>query len=280
MIDEIPHQIVNTSFLESGAGLDAREVEEWRRFIDTKGTLSDGSPKPWMEVAPGILAEMLFYRRVLSATGYFGELGKVWQGVDPYTVQKEAALNRTLSRVEALCGAVADAQQMDDVDLLHVLSTSALWANRDDLSLNPMDDENSDSTSRASKDGISRMLVAMEGLKEQSSYVLSDGARDAWQHVLRSDHAQVHYVTDNAGFELLSDLVLMDALLSRKIAKSVTVHLKAFPTFVSDCTEKDFLEHIRFMHRHPSADVRKLALSLSHHVENRSLLLRSDPFWM
>jgi len=69
---------------------------------------------------------------------------------------------------------------------------------------------------------------------------------------------RVDVVCDNAGVELLSDLVWVDFLLAPHplsssavssfiYATQVTLHLKAYPTFVSDATPSDVLIHLQAM---------------------------------
>ena len=45
---------------------------------------------------------------------------------------------------------------------------------------------------------------------------------------------------DNSGYELFSDLCLVDALLRSGRVTMVTLHQKAIPWFVSDVTQCDF----------------------------------------
>ena len=49
----------------------------------------------------------------------------------------------------------------------------------------------------------------------------------------------VHIVLDNAGFELLTDLVFASYLLEGKFATGVVLHGKSIPLFVSDVNAKD-----------------------------------------
>lgn len=51
---------------------------------------------------------------------------------------------------------------------------------------------------------------------------------------------QVDIVLDNSGFELITDLVLADFLLSSKLATKIHFYGKTIPWFVSDTTIHDF----------------------------------------
>ena len=57
--------------------------------------------------------------------------------------------------------------------------------------------------------------------------------------------ANVVVVTDNAGRELLADLVLIDHLLQHRQADSVSLHVKPFPYYVSDATTADVVACLR-----------------------------------
>ena len=53
---------------------------------------------------------------------------------------------------------------------------------------------------------------------------------------------RVAWVCDNAGRELVADLLLVDRLLADDLAASVTLHLKPSPYFVSDATARDLAD--------------------------------------
>lgn len=56
----------------------------------------------------------------------------------------------------------------------------------------------------------------------------------------------IDIIVDNAGFELIMDLVLADFLLQSNFAKTINFQLKSHPTFVSDAMEKDLREHVEY----------------------------------
>jgi len=62
----------------------------------------------------------------------------------------------------------------------------------------------------------------------------------------KSSGGNVDIIVDNAGFELITDLVLGQYLIESGIASCVTYQLKSHPTFVSDALEKDLIEHINY----------------------------------
>src|SRR5690606_35905380 len=60
-------------------------------------------------------------------------------------------------------------------------------------------------------------------------------------------HREVDIIADNAGLELLSDLFLIDYLLTTRQVSRVNLHLKAYPTFVSDATIPDVIDHLAIL---------------------------------
>lgn len=111
----------------------------------------------------------------------------------------------------------------------------SLWGNRCDLSISA-GQENSQKTS------------PMDSLSDLRRFILVDDSDKVWS-VLTSLPAsggtaktgiRLDIILDNAGFELLTDLVLADFMVSVGLAKEVRFHGKSIPWFVSDVTKQDF----------------------------------------
>ncbi|MET8046514.1 damage-control phosphatase ARMT1 family protein [Streptosporangium sp. NPDC005286] len=159
--------------------------------------------KPWSE-APFLWSESYFYRRVLDAVGFF-EPGP-WRGVDPFAPLKRAELASLDDLEWPTAGASGQAKLL-----------AALWGNRADLSF------------------------AMGTLTESSSTELvCDDSTKMWNAL--APGAEVVVVADNAGRELLADLILIDHLLEHGHAASVALHLKPHPYYVSDATTTDLAD--------------------------------------
>ena len=74
--------------------------------------------------------------------------------------------------------------------------------------------------------------------------VLVDHSQDVWQHLIAAaaserDVVVVDLVLDNAGFELVADLALVEFLVSSGLADRVRLRVKCQPWFVSDTMEVD-----------------------------------------
>ena len=82
----------------------------------------------------------------------------------------------------------------------------------------------------------------------------------------------VAWVCDNAGRELVADLLLVDRLLADGLAATVTLHLKPRPYFVSDATVRDLADCLLALGGEPAGRLRGAAAS-------GRLRVAADPFW-
>jgi hypothetical protein len=93
-------------------------------------------------------------------------------------------------------------------------------------------------------------------------------------------------VLDNAGFELLTDLVCALYLLDSGLASAVRLHVKSMPWFVSDVTPRDvdvLLSAMADPTAFPGAEnpsVRALAGRLRTCYESGIVSVAEHPFWM
>ena len=113
----------------------------------------------------------------------------------------------------------------------------SLWGNATDLSL---------LTSLSMEELQSRQGKAAR--ESSKANVLVDDTEKVWNLLSRLKHekhsGKIHYVLDNAGFELLTDLVFMSYLLKSGYAIKVVLHGKRMPWFVSDVTLEDLKDLI------------------------------------
>ncbi len=232
-------------------GSEGPDQTQWASYVDPYLGLT------WLD-APWFFVEFYFYRRLLGAVGYWDS------GQDPFRSQKVLALDQALEPARAaLAGLDADyARGMStDILLIHV-TDAALWGNQVDLSLWPAQDGG---TVR-SDTNEDRLLV---------------DERPAAIGTLRDRHPPpIDIVLDNAGSELVADLVLADLLLRSDLASQVTLHAKLYPVFVSDATTADVAETIDHMAADGNAHVRSAGERLSAEVSVGRLITASDGFWV
>ncbi|HEY5836108.1 damage-control phosphatase ARMT1 family protein [Streptomyces sp.] len=190
----------------------AHAYERWERW----GTGYVG--RSWFDV-PFLWAESYFYRRLLEAVGYFA--AGPWQGIDPFGPFKRAELRGAavaaeLAVLDEVAGLPPEAQ---DAAVLH----GALWGNRADLGFR---------ISAGDESGAAGTLVV-------------DDSAPLWRHLAAGPGGAVYVVADNAGRELVADLILIDHLLHTGRAAGVVLHVKPYPYFVSDATTADVVDCLR-----------------------------------
>ncbi|MBE2223906.1 MAG: protein-glutamate O-methyltransferase family protein, partial [Anaerolineae bacterium] len=215
----------------------------------------------WLQ-APWFFVETYFYRRVLEATQYFEE-GTATQGVDPFSYQKQQGLVTTASAIHHLCASVnrwlanPEAREAALTHLLH----ADLWGNQADLSLWPAEKGEQPNSADA-----------------HDEFLLVDDTT-AVTHLLLSNPTRIDMIADNAGFELVADLCLIEYLLRSETAVTIHLHLKAHPTFVSDALIKDVDATIAFLAADEDETTRAVGESLRGMVENGRLHLHTHLFW-
>jgi len=217
----------------------------------------------WLE-APWFFGETYFYRRILEATGYFQS--GVGAQVDPFSYQKEEGLTQTADRIRALARGRARARENDERTraVLAKLFRAALWGNQADLSM-----------WTAGEDGPDH-----QDLAQAEEHLLADDTAAALDHLGRLDRpARVDVWADNAGFELVSDLALVDGLLDTEAVDRVVIHLKVHPTFVSDATIDDVHETLRALMASDDEAVQALAGRLHAALGSGRLRLRDAWVW-
>ncbi|MGW6539057.1 damage-control phosphatase ARMT1 family protein [Streptomyces sp. NPDC055051] len=209
--------------------------------------------RSWYD-APFLWAESYFYRRLLGAVGYFGT--GPWQGVDPFAPFKRAelrgeAVEEELRALDALAGVPADERA---AALLH----ASLWGNRADLGFRVSAGE------PAAGDAAASALVADSAL--------------LWQLLPVGGSSTVAVVADNAGRELIPDLILIDHLLEQRHAEQVVLHLKPYPYYVSDAMTADVVDCLRRLTEAPG-EASVIGGRLWKAMAAGSLEVRTHPFF-
>ena len=194
---------------------------------------SDHCGRSWYDV-PFMFAESFFYRKLLGAVGYFGP--GPWQGVDPFEPVKSAELtgDALAAELTALAG-----QEVD------VLLAATLWGNQADLGFR----------------------LQQKGDGREAALVADDSAA-LWPLLTGT----VCVVADNAGRELVPDLLLADHLLATGRAERILLHVKAYPYFTSDATMSDVLACLRRLATEEAGP------HLWRAVRDGTLVIRAHPF--
>ncbi|WP_327675097.1 MULTISPECIES: damage-control phosphatase ARMT1 family protein [unclassified Streptomyces] len=177
----------------------------------------------WFD-APFLWAESYFYRQLLGAVGYFAQ--GPWPGVDPFRPFKQAELDTP--ETDAELGAVDRLAEVSVAERERGLLLGSLWGNRADLGFRV--------TADGDEPGADTQLVA-------------DDSDAFWAALPQGGGATVSLVADNAGRELLADLLLVDHLLNSGRVARVIVQVKPYPYYVSDAMTVDVVDCVRRLTR-------------------------------
>ena len=184
--------------------------------------------RSWFDV-PWLWSESYFYRQLLEAVGYFTP--GPWQGIDPFRPSKTTELDapetdEELSALDTLADRPVGEQ---DRALLH----GSLWGNRADLGF--------------------RLSAAHGETSSETPPLVADDSETLWSLLPPSGSATLCLIADNAGRELVPDLLLIAHLLTQgRIARAV-LHVKPYPYYVSDATHTDVLDALRRLTAAPGA---------------------------
>jgi uncharacterized protein with ATP-grasp and redox domains len=212
--------------------------------VDSEGLWrpgADDSPHNW------IWQEVVAYEHLKRLYAEHGIVS------DPFAEQKARALKAAEASFVATIGPRAD-----DLPNLHAAFSFSLWGNRGDLSLSA---------------GKVLASAAEAGDVSDASALLVDDRNEAIE-ALNQPNAHVVIILDNVGAELLADLFLVDTLL-RGGVKSVTLHAKISPTFVSDATIPDVWGHVAWL----ESRIPTLSQRLRSFADAGSLMVTTHPFW-
>ncbi|MFF5188332.1 damage-control phosphatase ARMT1 family protein [Streptomyces sp. NPDC000345] len=228
---------------------DAHDGDRWRDW-----GLGTSAGRSWFDV-PWLWSESYFYRRLLHAVGYFGP--GPWQGIDPFRPFKLAELDapetgEELAALDALRARPAD-------ESAQALLLGSLWGNRADLGF--------------------RLSEAGAGTRAAVPGLVADDSDALWSLLPAAGDASgtVCLIADNAGRELIPDLLLAAHLLGHGRAGRIVLHVKPYPYYVSDATPADVVDALRKLTAAPGeAAVYGRALWAA--MADGTLTVRAHPF--
>ncbi len=230
---------------------EAVDADFWRRaWLPWEG-------KTWRQLR-WYFAETYFYRRLLEAVGYF-QPGP-WRHVDPFGSQKRQILCQGLSELTSFHALLRQDASLEERFVLWL--RYSLWGNRADLS-NP------------------RVMAQAEGQKERGSgqLLVIDHTKEAWQLLAQGKVRRLDLIADNSGLELLSDLGLLDLLLSHNLVETAHLHLKPQPFFVSDAMPQDLVATLADLQGARSRPLQELGGRLQASRRAGQLVVHTHRFW-
>jgi len=235
---------------------EAADAAEWQRYTEPFVGWN------WLD-PPWFFVENYFYRRILEATGYFH--AGLFQGYDPFHHTKEQGLTSSHETVAALAARLGGwSKEGWQVEVFAGLLTIALWGNQGDLSLWP--------AGAADRPDHSDPLQA-------GAHILADDTLAVYNHLTEHFGGRIDLITDNAGYEFVADLCLVDYLLATGAARRVVLNVKSHPYFVSDVTRPDVEKTLTFFLESEYVEVQALGERLRDWEIDGRLQVQTHPFW-
>ncbi|XP_063784556.1 damage-control phosphatase ARMT1 isoform X2 [Pseudophryne corroboree] len=210
----------------------------WNQYLKYQETLLCNGEQPSWFKSPWLYVECYLYRRIQEGL----MLSPPICMYDVFKEAKDESFFQSQPAMLALCTHLHELKRNIDTmnkdqyqkEFFRLLQVS-LWGNKCDLSISGGVDNSQKSS----------LLSALESLKP---FILVDNMESLWNTLSKSRDGstkkdpsiRVDIVLDNAGFELVTDFVLADTMLSLKLATEVHFHAKCIPWFVSDTTKHDF----------------------------------------
>nr|XP_057912440.1 damage-control phosphatase ARMT1 [Doryrhamphus excisus] len=219
------------------------DADSWNRYLlRQQGLQGDQEVVSWFK-SPWLFVECYMYRKIQEALW----LNPPISDYDVFNEGKTQSFFESQQAIMTLCTYFEGiSKNIDDISEHHLqlhfnqLLKVSLWGNKCDLSISA-GMENSQKSS------------PIDSLVSLQPFILVDHSDAVWSTLISTRRQQsgkacstrVDIVLDNAGFELVTDLVLADFLVSSGLAHEVRFLGKSFPWFVSDVTSNDFHWTIR-----------------------------------
>nr|XP_023692120.1 protein-glutamate O-methyltransferase isoform X1 [Paramormyrops kingsleyae] len=212
------------------------DTDLWNQYLQKQQELLDKQEAPSWFKSPWLYVECYMYRRIQESL----HLNPPVSDFDVFKEAKTQSYFESQQAIKAICthlhGLLEGVEGLPDSQLqghfLQLLQVS-LWGNRCDLSIS------------AGKENAQK-CSPIDSLEELKHFILVDDSSMVWSTLMNSNmsgekpQVRVDFILDNAGFELVTDLVLADFLVSSGLAREICFHGKSIPWFVSDTTRKDF----------------------------------------
>ncbi|KAG5277586.1 hypothetical protein AALO_G00119320 [Alosa alosa] len=214
------------------------DAETWNSYLQYQQShQGELSPVSWFS-SPWLYVECYMYRRIQEALWLnppVNEFDVFWEGKSQSFLDSTAAITALCTHMELVRRGLTHSSDSHTLDQLFKLLQVSLWGNKCDLSISA-GQENSQKGS------------PLDSLDSLRAFVLVNHSKQVWSVLAaaRGDGqgqrspGRVDIVLDNAGFELVTDLVLADFLIAAGLATEIRFHGKSFPWFVSDVTARDF----------------------------------------
>uniref|UniRef100_UPI0037E79298 damage-control phosphatase ARMT1 n=1 Tax=Semicossyphus pulcher TaxID=241346 RepID=UPI0037E79298 len=255
-----------------------QDTDSWNQYLQRQQSLhGDPESVSWFK-SSWLYVECYMYRRIQEALW----LNPPISDYDVFNEGKTQSFFESQQAVMALCthleGVNKNMEEFSKNQLFehfNKLLQVSLWGNKCDLSISAGQD-NSQKTS------------PIDSLDSLRPFILVDDSNMVWSTLMsiqrpgqpeKTPAGRVDIVLDNAGFELVTDLILADFLVSSGLVREVHFHGKSIPWFVSDVTAHDFQWTIRQTMAANHKWMSKSGVQWQRYVKEGMWSYHDHPFW-
>ncbi|XP_047429560.1 damage-control phosphatase ARMT1 [Mugil cephalus] len=255
-----------------------QDTESWNQYLQRHQMLhEDQDSVSWFK-SPWLYVECYMYRRIQEALW----LNPPISDYDYFNEGKTQGYFESTQAVIALCtyleGVKKNIEELSKTQLFehfYKLLQVSLWGNKCDLSISAGQEN-------------SQKISPIDSLNSLQPFILVDDSNMVWSTLMSAQRPgqsgktaadRVDIVLDNAGFELVTDLVLADFLVSSGLVRQIHFHGKSIPWFVSDVTANDFQWTIRQTMAANHKWMSKSGFHWQSYLKEGVWLYHDHPFW-
>ncbi|XP_041067304.1 damage-control phosphatase ARMT1 isoform X2 [Carcharodon carcharias] len=253
------------------------DTDLWNEYLDQQQARLDTGESPSWFKSPWLYMECYMYRRIQESL----QLNPPMCDFDAFNEAKTQSFFASQQAVIAICTYFLEMKKkiecFKDTQLkteFLLLMQVALWGNRCDLSISSGQDNSQKFNP----------LTSLESLKPS---ILVDDSEVVWELLINNKKnktskptcTRIDIVLDNSGFELVTDLVLADFLITSQLADVIHFHGKSIPWFVSDTTKKDFDWTLKKMQAANQMQMSKSGVMWAKNVKQGIWVYHNHPFW-
>lgn len=268
---KLKYEMVTDKPLDKLIG-NATDIDIWNDYFQEY--IKKHREEPTWFTAPWLYVECFMYRKLST----FFETSKWFKKYDPFEEQKQHALQSSMSAVVILgnyLALITGNTQEEAIKFVDMFIQISLWGNKCDLSISAGNDNSQ----------ITSPLKDLVNLKEKILVNDSEKLLDFFTK-LKADKQQVilDIVLDNAGFELFTDLCLIEVLYLTGFLdlkhSLVRFYVKKHPWFISDTMKHDFYSLLDYMKNyHESNIIKDLGGKWHNYLANKQWILIENDYW-
>ncbi|XP_071491830.1 damage-control phosphatase ARMT1-like [Diadema antillarum] len=248
------------------------DVPLWNRYFEEETKRCDGVAPSWFKSA-WLYVECYMYRAINEAI----HLSKCLKDFDQFRHLKQASLHSSQDAMVTLTSYLDQAvtEKGACFESFAEFVQISLWGNKCDLSIS------------AGREQYQKLSPVAQ-LSTLQPKILVNSLQNLWQVLSSACEAaksttgkkvRLDVVLDNAGFELFTDLVLVDFLFRTNLINEVHLHMKAMPWFISDVVRHDFDWTLDVLQGNANNSITSLGQRFKQRVAEGTCVLQEHSFW-